>query len=174
MTPAGRSDHGLLPATAQVPQADWVIMASIRDSENWFFDYQDATDEGGAWGDEIANWMRKAGYRNVIEEWNRSSTKDENNLRQADSLHHQRHHVLLLILRPWGLLLGQRDPDPRSKHWVALDSRVHITQAANQNKTVSMTVFTWGTRRLVPQPGPAPLSLSDFLDHYYGFVACKF
>jgi hypothetical protein len=160
-----------LPATAQIPSADWIIMASIRDSENFIFDYQATTDRGGAWGDEVANWMRAAGYKTVLEEWNESATKDENHLRRADTLHHQRHHVILLVHVH---ILDGRALTRAPNHWVVLSSRVHFGQA-NQKKTVSMTVFTWGRRFLVPQPPvPTPLYLSDFLDCYYGFVACKF
>ena len=38
------------PAT--IPAVDWVPMASIRDSENWIFDYQDI----GGWTSHLGGW----------------------------------------------------------------------------------------------------------------------
>jgi hypothetical protein len=161
----------VLPKTALIPEADWVIMASIRDSENWFIDYQATTDNGGAWGNEVSKWLRKAGFTTVLGEWNYFFNKDESHLRRADRLYGNRHHVCLLLHAD--ILYGKTGWTLTPNHWVVLASRIRFGYA-NGKATVSMTVFTWGTKRPIPQPGSAPPYLDDFLNHYYGFVACKY
>ncbi len=51
------------------PQADWMLMSAIRDSENWFFDYEGAPDESVAISTsakELRDWYQKTGfYSNV-------------------------------------------------------------------------------------------------------------
>jgi hypothetical protein len=47
------------------PQLDWMLMCSIRDSQNWFFDYEgDATDSIAAHtsGGAIVDWYNKTGF----------------------------------------------------------------------------------------------------------------
>lgn len=164
-----------LPANAGIPEADWVIMASIRDSEKWFIDYQAESDNGGAWGDEVAKWLRKAGFTTVIEEWNTLLFKDVYHLKRADHLYRSGYRVCLLVhadviadsgqcaIPGWTL---------QPNHWVVLASGVRFGGTVNA-PTVNLTVFSWGKRLPIPQPGCSPVTLADFLHHYYGFVACK-
>jgi hypothetical protein len=165
-----------LPPAARIPAADWVIMASIRDSENWLIDYEAETDNGGAWGDEVAEWLRKAGFTTVIEEWNSFFNKDEAHLRRANALYASGHKVCLLVHAEIVALVGSCAKigwtfEPN--HWVVLASKIAIV-GAGSGSTVGMTVFSWGHKLSIPQLGCGPVHLSDFLQHYYGFVACKF
>jgi hypothetical protein len=141
-------------------------MASIRDSENWLIDYQSTTDAGGTSADELANWLREAGYTTVVEDWDRH-TKDEAHLSRAGRLHTGGFHVCLVLNAC--IIPGQADEGPRPNHWVVLASRIEF-MGIGQNRTVGMRIFTWGTLRQIPQS----TRVSHFLHNYYGFVACRF
>jgi hypothetical protein len=42
-----------------VHYADWILLASIRDCENWFFDYAHLDDMGGTSASDMADIMKK-------------------------------------------------------------------------------------------------------------------
>jgi hypothetical protein len=155
------------PSVGAVPEADWIIMSSIRDSENWFVDYQSVSDNGGAWGDEVGKWLRKAGYTDVKEEWNYAMNKTAENLQEADSLYSKNYQICLLI--DADLLAGKTAALSRPNHWVVLASNIS-TNFALPTTNVTMKVFTWGTLRALPD---RPMQLGDFVDYYYGYVAAK-
>jgi hypothetical protein len=160
-----------IAATDTVPAVDWIPLASIRDSENWLIDFQQTSDKGGAWGGEIAKWLKKAGYKEVIENWNYFFTKDEANLTLANTYHSKDYNVLFLIHAD--ILSDKTGMSFTPNHWVVLNSSVNYLIGTDKEKTVEMTVFTWGTKRRIPSLGTT-LKLKDFIDSYYGFVACKF
>jgi hypothetical protein len=157
-----------LPVTAGIPEADWIILSSIRDSENWFFDYQSETNNGGAWGGEVAAWLKKAGYSDVLEDWNYGMNKTATNLQKADALYSKGYQVCLLI--DADLLMAKTAALSRPNHWVVLASNVR-TLFSLPTSPVTMRVFTWGSRRTFPD---RPMPLDDFLDYYYGYVAAKY
>jgi hypothetical protein len=155
------------PSNTDVPQVDWIIMASIRDSENWFIDYQSESDNGGAWGNEVAKWLRKAGYKEVVEDWNYVCNKTIPNLKKAEELYEKDYQVCLLIDKD--LLEGETSIISRPNHWVVLADKIATTYAPKG--AVYATVFTWGKKRNIPAKA---MILDDFIDYYYGFVAAKF
>ena len=155
------------PASAKIAQADWIIMASIRDSENWFIDYQAETDNGGAWGNEVADWLKKAGYTEVIKDWNMVFNKTSDNLKKAADLFAKDYQVCLLI--DSDLLKGKTALISKPNHWVVLASDVET--AFTPTSDVKMKVFTWGTLRALPDRA---MKLDDFIDYYYGYVAAKY
>ncbi len=157
-----------LPANMIAP-VDWIPMASIRDSENWFVDYQAVEDNGGGWGNEVARWLRRAGYSTVLEEWRLLGSASPINLERADILYKSNHHVLLLI--NGGALRDETDWTFIATHWVVLASPIQFGTDASGDRTVKFTVYTWGKRQEVPTKGV--MKMTDFLKSYYGFVACK-
>jgi len=157
-----------LPATGGLYEADWIIMSSIRDSENWFIDYQSETDRGGAWGGEVAAWLRKAGYSDVQEDWNFTMNKTAANLQKADELYSKNYQVCLLI--DADLLSGKSATLSRPNHWVVLASNVR-TNFLMPTSNCSMRVYTWGSLRTLPDRA---MQLDDFVDYYYGYVAAKY
>ena len=157
-----------LPSTAGLAEADWIMMASIRDSENWFIDYQSETDNGGAWGREVASWLRKAGYSDVQEDWNYSMNKTAANLQKADELYSKNYQVCLLI--DADLLSGKTATLSQPNHWVVLASNIR-TNFVVPTSSVTMRVYTWGSMRSIPH---TPMQLDDFVDYYYGYVAAKY
>ena len=78
---------------------DWIPIASLRDSENWFFDYQDVNDAtaGITMPSALESWFRKVGYREIVNETNVFLTKDEDCLRRASALWAKDYWVCLFI-----------------------------------------------------------------------------
>jgi hypothetical protein len=161
-----------------VEASDWIALASLRDSENYFFDYQDASDEfaGITLPGELEEWFRKAGYAEVVNDARVIVDQEEENIRRADLYFQKGYRVCLFIhsnmLNKSTESAGSVTPD----HWVVLTSSVSHGLApvgAEMAKTISLHIYTWGKGRwAVPQTGV--LLLADFLDNYYGFVAARY
>ena len=64
---------------------DWIALASIRDSENWFFDYQSVKDKvaGITMPGTLEDWFKKAGFKKVRNVTNVYFTKDEATAKRA-------------------------------------------------------------------------------------------
>ena len=158
-----------------VAPADWVALASIRDSENLIFDYDDVDDEIGGitLPGSLEGWFRKAGYKSVLEEANIYLTKGEDNFRDAVRLHNLGFRICLLVRA----VVIAKPPFDRNAfiqaftypdHWVVLNDSSPLLSAAS----VRFRIFTWGQPQYqVPITGT--LSMENWLDNYYGFVACK-
>jgi len=154
----------------KIEPADWIGLASLRDSENWFFDYQSVDDEfaGITLPSHLEGWFKKIGFSKVVNETNLVFGKAESNIREADRLYRDDYWVCLFINAN---LLSAADQGSRSTtpdHWVVLQSNVDITAS-----TISFDVYTWGDgKRHVPSV--PPLSLGQFSHNYYGYVAAKY
>jgi hypothetical protein len=159
------------PKIASMDAADWIPLASIRDSDNWFFDYQSADKEfaGITLPSHLERWFRKIGYRQVINKTSLTHDESAANLREADQLHASGHWVCLFINANALSKATQNDISMVPNHWVVLRSRIAFTPF------VSFEIFTWGQGRYtVPEDPASKMSIEDFLDHYHGFVAAKF
>ena len=155
----------------KVAPADWIPIASIRDSENYFFDYQATENEfaGITLPAEMEAWFKKIGYSRVINETNLLTDQSEKNIRDADRLFKDDYWVCLLINDK---LLDPEKQDSGSMvptHWVVLTSDVKISGGL-----ISFEVFTWGDGHYQVPHGKAPLTLEHFFDVYYGYVAAKY
>lgn len=163
-----------LPATARINPADWILCASIRDADNWFFDYQSESDGTAAitMPHSKAKWLKQAGYSDVINETNAVFTKDLPNARKASALLAKGYKVALFISANMLDVSTQGDPSPYPDHWVALMSEIKVSgMATDPASNVTFRVYTWGDQQDVPSSGR--LSVKHFLYNYYGFVACK-
>lgn len=177
LTPSRHLKHHGFSHKAHITPADWIALASIRDCENWFFDYQAATNKGSTHHDEMVDIFKKAGFRHI---------KD----RCTDFTHahhhlsHQRQQQLIHLLREAGQLkadgssvalliddgiLKSNKPIGRHNHWVALASRVDIV-----GETCNFKVFTWGKIRYLSNPPEVPCQLTKLIDYFYGYVACNY
>jgi len=60
------------PPSEKVDPIDWLTAASLRDSENWFYDYDMANNdwEGATTPMELAYWFHRAGYSDIKEDAN--------------------------------------------------------------------------------------------------------
>jgi len=166
-----------------VPAVDWIPLASIRDSENIFFDYQKIGGKGvwsgGAFPDEIERWFKKAGYMEIVSEnfekelWSMTDKKTRWNIKLASDYRGLGYKVILLVdANVLSLDWRTRENKGRANHVIALTSKVNF-QRVGGGENISMEVFTWGKRKhRIPLVGA--MSTQDFLGFYYGFVAAKY
>lgn len=152
------------PPSSRIAPVDWMVLGSLRDSENWFFDIEtgESIIRNGTNPHEIAGWFRQAGYTKVVDEANTVFSKDLNNANQATQLFRDGYKVVLY------LRMGAFDPTESGTHFVVLTSEIQFL-----GNNVEFTIFTWGKGHYhLPQPGNT-LTVQQFLDNYLGFVAAK-
>lgn len=147
----------------ELPAVDWVALASLRDSENDFTDYQDPSDQAAGITPPVTLglWLKKCGFEDRRNETNSFATKDKENLELASGLHHRQHTVCLFckgdtlksIKGGWSSI---------PSHWVVM------TRPAKFNKDhVSLQVFSWGELK------DLNMLASTFFSTYFGFVSGK-
>lgn len=152
--------------------ADWVGMASIRDSENALFDYDDEDDlfPGITLPHELSGWFKKAGIAVEAEEANVVVSRGEKYLRAADSFRKAGCEVCLLInaeMLTAGKLKPRRHPFYLPDHWIVLNSDVTFMPGR-----VSFEVFTWGKGDW-PVPQTPPCEPKAIYDNFFGFIAVR-
>ncbi|MCC8972005.1 hypothetical protein [Bradyrhizobium brasilense] len=157
---------------------DWLTCASVRDSENWFLDFDDTgriSDVAGiTLPSEMEQWFRKAGYQDVREETNLKFSKGLDSVNEANALLASGYRVCLFISANMIEYDDQSDEGSvLTRHWVVLRDRIQVS-----NGNVTTTIFTWGKGDYaIPHPGKGgaqkPLSIGDFLMNYYGYIAAK-
>lgn len=160
-----------------IKPADWIPIASLRDSENWFFDYQDVNNQvaGITMPSALESWFRKVGYRDIVNETNVFLNKDEDCLRKASDLWRKDYWVCLFIcfqmLDEGGAGEASHSHSTTPDHWVALTSAVDISP---DKKVVKFTVYSWGKgHRPVPYVASDTLSVKEICGNFYGFVAVR-
>lgn len=163
-------------------EADWLLAASIRNSENYLFsiafglqrDIAGITTPGS-----IARWFRRMGYTQIINKTYLVAKPIFMALAQeaqeASRLFGQGYRVLLFIDCNMIRESNQNDlismfPD----HWVGLDSPIRDGGLLNYDAPVNFTIWTWGRRQAVPVNPAKPLTKQKFLHKYYGFVAARY
>jgi hypothetical protein len=185
-----------LPATSEMLQADWIILASLRDSERWFFSYSSVTDRGSTTPGELADWFEKAGYSDVREQTSAVFAPLFSWAQEASDLFRKGYKVCLNINTHVLYTEHQNESSWKAGHFVGLASPITINdqtiapfQACYYEgrhrecstlgggydwdaSTVSLKVFTWGELRNVPESGT--LSARSFMKSFYGYVAGKY
>ena len=151
--------------------ADWIFMASIRDSSNWFFDIDTPSDsimQAGTSPREMYWWIMRCGYMNV-EDHTRLYGGKEELLHLAQSYYSRKHRVFL-----WVNSAVLNDPTSswsiKPNHFAVLASPIKIGR-----DTVQMKVWSW--RQEIDwslATGNRNVSKQNFLDHYYGFFAAQY
>ena len=169
-------------SASKIDPIDWLTMASLRSSENWFFAdiFDDPTGEGflgeqreGLFGAttqmEMAWWFDQAGYRDIREDANLARhQRDTKNMDEASRLFAAGYRVCMLI--DYQMIETRHQSESGSmilmdRHWVVLRSMID-----RSGGNVKMNIFTWGDGNYqVPKSGALPLD--DFLMNYYGYVA---
>jgi hypothetical protein len=161
------------PPSYKIAPVDWLTAASLRDSENWFLDYDNAdnTFSGATTPMEMVWWFTRAGYSDIKEDANFARhQRDTKNMDEASRLFSAGHRVCLLI--DYQMIKTEHQAESGSailmdRHWVTLRSTID-----RSGGNVKMTIYTWGNgNRQVPQSGVLPLD--DFLMNFYGYVAAK-
>ena len=157
------------PPTGKIAPVDWMTAASLRDSENWFFDYDSVKKEfaGITLPDELASWFKKAGFRNVKEVTNVYFNKGRGTLDDVKRLHQRGYRICLFIGANMLDARKQTKGTTTADHWVVLTDLISTTG------NVKLDVFTWGHGHFKVPSGSAALSESDFYSNFYGYVASK-
>ena len=147
-----------------IPEVDWVGLASLRDSENANFEYNDPSDAfpGITMPGGLEEWFKKLKFTEVREKTNLWFKKGMDDFKQAAKLFAQGHVVCLFVND--GVLYSRRTgllsvPN----HWCVLNSNPHF----GKNDLISMEVFTWGKSRMVT------VTADVFIGGFYGFVSGK-
>ncbi len=147
----------------KISGVDWVGLASLRDSENAVWEYNNPDDAfaGITMPGGLENWFKQMKWTGVKEETNLVRTKDADNLRDASRLFAQGHSICLFV---WGDVVNGHKAGffTTPNHWVVLTRMPQITK-----QSVTLQVYTWG--------GLHNLNLSPeiFFAGYYGYVAGK-
>lgn len=159
-------------------RADWIILASLRDSDNSFFDFQSVDDSvaGITMPHTMVSWFKEMGYTDIKNETNLLAHKDLANAKEASRLFSNSYKICLFINADMLDTNKQTSWSLTPDHWVVLVSRMTFTGTgldADPAACVEFQVFTWGKVQSVPQVATKSLSIRDFLSNYYGYVACK-
>jgi len=156
------------PPSSMSP-ADWLAAASLRDSDNWWFDVDDVKvgfSASSSIGD-IEKWFVQAGYSDVESKGNLVSGLDPSDINDLNRYLGEGRRVVLRINDKMLYAKTQNETTYRGNHVVVLRSPI-----ARTPQGVHFTVFTWAKGEFkVPQGGP--LSEKDFLGNLYGYVAGK-
>jgi hypothetical protein len=114
------------------PQADWMLMSSVRDGENWFLDYEGAPDETTAMKTsalELSEWYTKTGFYSGV------TYSEDTSLAKIKAIDKTAtNHIALFIRIP---LLQAGD----TTHIITLESPMIIDEP---NDKVTFDYWTWG------------------------------
>lgn len=161
-----------------ITHADWLVLASLRDSENLFLDFQSTgTDTAGiTLPSELWTWFNKAGYRDVIDNTNLTNMfhKEAEDIDSANALFKKGYRVCLFISANM-TESDMKEEDNQmvrgsvfTRHWVVQRSPID-----RSNDKVKFQVFTWGNGEYKIPNGSKDLPLDNFLENYYGYIAAK-
>jgi hypothetical protein len=173
------------PSTSR-PEADWILISSIRNSENWFNIYwgtAGAGTLGAGWvnaitlPDTLMSWLRDFGYTKIKYRTMATQNEDLSVLLEASNLFGNNWRVFLLINRE--VLYEKTQADiPMSglpDHYVTLTSLVKFfrddVDRDGRDEYIEFTCATWGEgARRVPE-GSTKLLGRHFVNNFFGFVA---
>lgn len=159
--------------------ADWIMMGSLRDDENLIFSVANTPGlvAGMTLPRAMAKWFKNAGYTNVSDQAHIAWWPESSRLwaaRYASNLHSAGYKVVMLIdadvMNP-----VKQDSDRINvpNHWVTLTSPIFTKATMHLAEPVSFWVYSWGGRKQIPYYATIPVTLSRFLQKFYGFVAAK-
>lgn len=148
---------------------DWISLASLRDSENMFLDYDSPLDQlaGITLPGTIADWFTKAGASVVFDNVQYTSHLNQQQLVELFGHIDPQHHVATLI----GAGMLENGGGSVKNHWITweqgpatAEGEVTPTTAPGAAITGS-TLFTWGQ---VGHLLAKNLTLQGLLKHLYG------
>ncbi|MCB9453075.1 MAG: hypothetical protein H6672_16690 [Anaerolineaceae bacterium] len=155
----GADYNGLAKRYANFPpQADWMLMSALRDSENWLFDFEGSPDENIAMltsAREMSEWYTQTGFYQSVSYSTDTSRQDISKIQKKAN-----NHIALWISVK---LLG----DPRDgTHMITLESPITIDVANNK---VTFDYWTWA------QPVKTLATTVDALEaNYMGSIVATF
>jgi len=150
---------------------DWIALASLRDSENVFFDYEDTSDQfsGITLPMTLAGWFKAARYQDVKNETNVFFTKGGSDLDTYYALRLHQRKVCLFINAD--MLSSTKNKGggvtTTPNHWIVLESCT-----GRRNDRLTATVWTWGGYQVVPPTGT--LTSDQFCGNFFGYVSGRY
>lgn len=165
ITPGGDLRSYTPPET--MDQVDWMTMASLRDDENWFFDYQSVSDSGGSSITEMMRWFQRAGYRDVRDETTMVLSAGVAEIDSANELFAKGYRIVLRINANM-LYEAKQSNEGKHNHFVVQRSPIDRTGGK-----IRLKVFTWGKGNYDVPNGKTDLSVDDFLGNFYGYIAAR-
>lgn len=178
-----RSCRDYMPGAHEIHAVDWIALASLRDSENRFRDYDDVGDKvpGITDPDMLAKWYRKAGWPEAGAYANWFTVRPLSQLIDCDFWFAKGHKVSIFtkgtLVKTGGPDFWDLTMDPTGRvasHWVVLTSRIRLdnTRAAAFNdygedandltelyqERCEFDVYTWGGTRTISLPTHIVLS----------------
>ena len=152
-----------------ISPADWLTAASLRDSENFWYNYSSVgDDDSGTHLEEMAKWFEKAGYTDVHYENNSFYSLKLNDIDVVNRYYNAGYRIVLRINAKLLDPKTQNEKSSKGNHVVILRSPISIV-----GNTISLKVYTWAE---ILRPIPAPntqMSPSGFLEHWYGYVVAR-
>ena len=168
-----------------IPEADWIGLASLRDSENTFQDYDDIGDAlpGATFPGDVEDWFKAANFKPVLDETNLLFTKPLSNLLAAHQAHSAWKKVFLYD-RADSIDCGAKNQNNFIRyHLVVLNSPISINEKSLNyllskgkefdndddilSRRIRLSVYTWGTDKWTV----AAKTVKDFLNGYYGYIS---
>lgn len=177
------------PAESKMDAVDWIALAGLRDSENRVLDYDAYTDQlsGITLPGDVAKWFAFGDFKAIRNVTNKVFDKDLHTLLKAHQAFSTGACVCLFV----GANILQGFPKGKSPadHWVVLASAIRIDGKAadpllaqgrkvNQDealmsKTIEFTMFTWADDSYCVNHFKPTLTVGEFLDYFYGYVAAQ-
>ncbi|PZW47011.1 hypothetical protein C8P66_10749 [Humitalea rosea] len=150
-----------------IAPVDWIATASLRDSENLMFNYDDPSDAFGGitLPNNLAGWMEGLGYTSVTNETNVWFSKDPEDFDQAVRLLRQGQRVCIFV--------NSRIVDGQEKvshfysvpdHWIVLHASGGLAHG-----TLAATFWTWA--QMIPVPKTGAMNADTFCGNFFGYVA---
>ena len=139
------------------PQADWMLMSALRDSENWFFDFEGAPDESIAMetsAKEMSGWYEDTAFYNAV------SYETDTSLAGIKAINKTAHNQIALWIKEALIQPGN------GTHMITVEGPIAIDEAKD---TVSLAYWTWGH-----PVQPMNTTLTSFKANYLGAITAAF
>ncbi|MDE9498878.1 hypothetical protein KKJ22_13860 [Xenorhabdus bovienii] len=153
---------------------DWITLASLRDSENAIFGYNQVEAETAGvtmWG-KLTEWFEKAGYEKIFDN---ISIFFHSNINDIITLNdYIRKGYIVVSLISVGMLNGSAGETSGKNHWIVWEGEVSSKGKSinldSENEIVNLNMFTWGgiSERVKPNN-----NLNYFLKHTFGGLVFK-
>ncbi len=151
-----------------ISHGEWLTAGRLRDSANFFFDYDSVEASGSSTNDELADWFERAGYTDVHNDDNTFMSRGAGDITLINRYYNDGYRVMLRINSKLLYADTQADSSHRGNHFVVLRSPITVV-----GQTVRLTVYSWGLgQHDIPAP-KTQLTPGEFLEHWYGYVAAK-
>lgn len=154
--------------TIQCPSCDWMVMSSLRDSENHVLDFNGTPEEdvsGITTPGEIEKWLNSTGI--FIQVSNQASIAIAADIDHAAGLLPSKDTFIIMLIN--AVMLPQSGSSSLSSlarffpnHFIVLQSRAEISSLA-----VKLDFWSWG------ETYSAEIDIGEFRSNYYGSIVCS-